>query len=181
MLLFLTFCSFTPLTEYSLDLLLVILSLDGQSDSVWTLSGGWLVIAFPEHDPDARRKRVVSSPCPIRFSPHHSRRWRTGKPRVLSSTTINRGQGGADSTSNLPPFVPKRRLSFSPEFALATSQCGHRAARLESVMPMLTMDDGSLPPRDELSTSCAIYCLESELYFYCRILIPHVTGVLTRL
>ena len=93
-------------------------------------------------------------------------------PASFPSTTINRGQGGADSTSNLPPFVPKRRLSFSPEFALATSQCGHRAARLESVMPMLTMDDGSLPPRDVLSTSCAFYCLESELYFTVVFWIP---------
>ena len=86
-------------------------------------------------------------------------------PRPSPSAIYSRGQGGRMRRTTCHLLVPKRWFSFSPEFALATSQCGPRAARLESVMPMSTMDDGLLPPRDELSTSCAIYCLESELYF----------------
>ena len=46
-------------------------------------------------------------------------------------------------------------------------------------MPTFMMDAGLPPPRDELSTSCVIHCLESELYFTV-VFIFYVTGVLVR-
>ena len=94
---------------------------DGQSDIVWTLSGVWLLIAFPERNPGARRKRVLS-PLPHSFQSKPIvtlAEWQA--PRSLITINIRRGQGGGDPTSNLPILRPQTTVFLSPETALATS------------------------------------------------------------
>ena len=95
---------------------------DRQSDLVWTLSSVWLLIAFPERNPGARRKRVFP-PLPRSFQLEPIVTlvdWQA--PRSTITIKIHhRGQGGGDPTSNLPILRPQTTVFLSPETALATS------------------------------------------------------------
>ena len=120
------------------------------------------------------------SPCPIRFS---SRRDAGGmaSPASFSIGQLIPGAGRSGFDEQLASSRPQTVAFLQPRIRLGYISMRAPGSQARERIPMSTMDDGLLPPRDELSTSCAIYCLESELYFYCRFLIPHVTGVLTRL
>ena len=155
--------------------------MDGHSDSVWTLSSGWLVIAFPERGPDARRKRVVSPPAPFVSVLIYRDAGGMASPASFSIGHLLPGAGRSGFDEQLASSRPQTVAFLQPRIRLGYISMRAPGSQARERMPMSTMDNGLLPPRDELSTSCAIYCLESELYFYCRFLIPHVTGVLTRL
>ena len=124
------------------------------------------MIAFPERDPGVRRKRVFLPPAPFVSVPIDHYAGGLASPALHSKRrSLSRGQGGDDPTSNLPSLSPNGSIPSAQKLLWLHPHCGHRAAQLEDVMPTFMMDDGMPPPRDELSTSCVIHCLESELYF----------------
>ena len=135
--------------------------------------------------PRARSRRSAEAGLspPVPFVSVQIDRYAGGLASPASHSKVDqqfRGQGGNDSTSNLPSSSSNGSIPSAQKLLWLHPLCGHRAAMLENVMPTLMMDDGFPPPRDELSTSCAIYCLWKRIVFLLSILWFYVTGVLVR-
>ena len=140
------------------------------------------LIAFPERNPGVRRKRVFPPlPHSFQFKPITTLvDWQA--PRSFYYDQHSPGAGRRRSDEQLAHPHPQTTVFLQPRnyvgyiLIAGTGQPGWRMSYRRERWTMVYRRQGMSPQRH-----VSFIAFESELYFYCRVLIPRVTGVLVRI